>query len=237
MQRQSIPRPNRLLRKTPTSRAARIAFSLVTAFAAIGLPAAARALTIDVGFTSSTYQVQAADTYADLLAQHQAGALLGASSVTSLADVSTAIYAPGVTADYSMLMRIVLDVAQTGLYEFQVGVDWGRGGVAAVIDDSNGQVVSEYVRTDDLWWANDWSNPDVFSTQVTLTQGGSYTLDWIGFEDCCAGASTVRFSFDGGAFQTLDSATFDPYAVPEPGSLVLLAIGLVGLRAYRSRPA
>jgi len=46
--------------------------------------------------------------------------VLGAASTTTLADVSTAIYAPGISNDYSMLMRVVLDVEQTGLYEFQV---------------------------------------------------------------------------------------------------------------------
>jgi hypothetical protein len=132
-------------------------------------------------------------------------------------------------------MRIVLDVAQTGLYEFQVGVDWGRGGVAAVVDNSNGQVISEYVRTDGLWWANDWNNPDVFTTQITLDQGESYTLDWIGFEDCCAGASTIRFSYNGGAYQPLDDATIAPYAaVPEPASFPLVALGLCALRGRRS---
>lgn len=231
MQQQATLWSNRSVHRT------RCACVLAAAVASLSLPVPAHGLTIAVAFRTSTYQVVAGDTYADLLAEHQTGALLGAASVTALSSISTSIYAPGVTTNYSMLMRILLDVAVSGLYEFQVGVDWGRGGVAAVVDNSNAQVTSEYVRTDDLWWANNWSNPDVFSTQVTLNQGESYTLDWIGFEGCCAGASTIRFSFNGGTYQPLDDTNLAPYAVPEPGSLVLLALGLCSLTARRTARA
>jgi hypothetical protein len=219
-------------------RGTRLARLLAVSWVAFLLPGVANALSIDVSFTSSTYQVQAGDTYLDLLAQHQAGALLGTASVTALANISTAIYAPGVTTDYSILMSVTLDVGVSGLYTFQAGVDWGRGGVAAVIDDSTGQVVSEYVRTDNLWWANDWNNPDVFTTQVNLAQGDTYTLAWVGFEDCCAGGSTIRFSYGGGAFQTLDTTSLAPYAaVPEPAALLLVGAGLSLLLTHRSRRA
>ncbi len=230
MQR-STPRPKGSPSRTRCARAL-AALSIVLA-----LPLAADALMIDVAFTTSTYQVQAGDSYSVLLAQHQAGSVLGAANVATLANVSTAVYAGGVTTDYSVLMRVVLDVEVTGLYTFQVGVDWGRGGVAAVVDNSNGQVISEYVRTDDLWWANDWNNPDVFTNQVTLNQGESYTLDWIGFEGCCAGSSTIRFSYSGGAYQTLDDVNLAPYITPIPEATTgaLIVFGLVGMALARRR--
>lgn len=212
-----------------TLRAAALALALL-------LPSAAAALTIDVSFTASTYQVQAGDTYADLLAEHGSGVVLGASSVTSLAGVSTAVYAPGNTTDYSVLMSVQIVAAQTGAYQFQAGVDWGRGGVAAVVDNGTGSVISELVRTDDLWWAYDWNNGDVFVTGVNLTAGESYTLAWIGFEGCCAGSSTIRFSFEGSAFTPIDTGSMGPYAaVRAPGAALLVASLLAGLPLLRRR--
>ena len=60
----------------------------------------------------------------------------------------------------------------------------------------------------------------MFTNQLTLNQGESYTLDWISFEGCCAGSSTIRFSCDGGAYQNLDDVNLAPCAtaIPEPGS-------------------
>jgi hypothetical protein len=213
---------------------------LLCALAAALLPStSARALEIEVSFTASTHQVQAGDDYALLLAEHRAGALLGAATVTSLDGVSTAIYAPGNTTDYSVLMSVRFVAAQAGRFEFQAGVDWGRGGVAAVIDETTGSVVSEQVRTDDLWWSLRWSHPDVFTTQVDLTQGSAYTLAWIGFEGCCAGSSTIRFSFEGSPFVPIDSTSFASYAapasVPAPGVSALVALSLASLPLLRTR--
>ncbi|NNL67152.1 MAG: hypothetical protein HKP30_12975 [Myxococcales bacterium] len=203
---------------------------------ALLLPSAAAALTIDVSFTASTYQVQAGDRYADLLAEHTSGVVLGASSVTSLAGVSTSVYAPGNTTDYSVLMSVQLVAAQSGSYQFQAGVDWGRGGVAAVLDNGTGATVSELVRTDDIWWAYDWNHSDVFVTGANLTAGESYTLAWIGFEGCCAGSSTIRFSYEGSPFTVLDTGSMGPYAaVRAPGAAALLGAALVALPLLRRR--
>ena len=152
----------------------------------------ANALSIGVSSTSSTYQVTATDTYASLLAQHQAGAPLGSATVTGLGNVSTAVYAPGVTSNYSVMMTVDLGIAQAGSYTFQVGVDWGRGGLAAVIDSGSGSVLSETLRTGNLWWNNSWTNPDVFTTTASFAVGDSVTLAWVGFEGCCGGSSTTH---------------------------------------------
>jgi len=211
------------VRRAPLSRAAR---ALALAFAlAGGLPAAAGALSIEVAFTASTYQVQPTDTHADALAAHQAGALLGTSSVEVLEGIEAGVLSGGVDRDYSLAMTVRFDAAVGGDYVFQVGADWGRGGAVAVIDDTAGAVLSEQVFADDIWWANDWSNPDVITTAVTLEAGRSYTLSWVGFEGCCAGPTTVRFSHEGGAFESASSTTLAPFAIPEPALALLLGLG------------
>ncbi len=76
----------------------------------------------------------------------------------------------------------------------------------------------------------------MFETTFDFTVGDSYTLAWVGFEDCCGGSTTLRFSVDGGAFQDLTSTNFDPYVLtPEPGTGLLLGLGLGGLAARRTR--
>lgn len=203
---------------------------------ALGLAPAANALVINVSFTSSTYAVQAGDDYASLLAQHNAGVVLGGGAVATLDGVSTSVHAPGNTTDYSVLMSVDLMPSVSGSFEFQAGVDWGRGGIAAVINNTTGTVISEYVRTDDLWWAYNWNNADVFTTQVNLNAGDSYTLAWIGFEGCCAGSSTIRYSFEGSAFTPISTGSMSGVAsVPESGAVwlassVLLGLGWVGRR-------
>lgn len=201
--------------------------------AALGLllgAAPAGALTITTAFTASTYQVQAGDSYADLLAEHQAGAPLGTSSVDALEGVGAGVLSGGVDRDYSLLMTVALDVAVGGEFVFQVGADWGRGGAAAVIDDATGSLLSEQVIADDVWWSNSWSHPDVFTTTVDLEAGRSYTLAWLGFEGCCAGETTVRFSREGSAFAPVSTAGLGGFAVvPEPGPALLLGMGLLGL--------
>jgi hypothetical protein len=90
--------------------------------------------------------------------------------------------------------------------------------------------VSERVILGDVWWANDWNNPDVFTTTATLAAGDSVTLAWVGFEGCCGGSSTIRFSVDGSAYQPLTEPLFESYTlVPEPSTAMLFGLGLIGL--------
>ncbi|MEM9175997.1 MAG: CCXG family PEP-CTERM protein [Myxococcota bacterium] len=210
--------------------------SLLLSLIALALPGFAHALDFQVDFRQSTYQVTAGDAFLDLLAEHQSGALIQDNVIESLENVSTSVHGGGVTSNYSILISTEFTVDVAGEYTFQVGTDWGRGGVAALIDTGSGTVLDERVLTGNLWWANNWNNPSVFTTTHDFEVGDQYTLAWVGFEDCCGGASTLRFSIDGSAYQNLTAGNVGPFLLtPEPGVATLLLLGLGGLAATRSR--
>ncbi|MCR9096507.1 MAG: CCXG family PEP-CTERM protein [bacterium] len=196
----------------------------------------ATALEFRADFRQSTFQVTAGDTFSDLLAQHEGETLIQSNVIDSLQNVSTAVHGGGVSSNYSILMTTDVTIGVEGRYTFQVGTDWGRGGATALIDNTTGSVVYERVITDDVWWDYDWNNPDVFETTFDFAAGDSYTLAWVGFEGCCGGSTTLRFSVDGGGFADLTSTNFDPYVLtPEPSTGVLVTLGLAGLATTRRR--
>ncbi|MDJ0785509.1 MAG: CCXG family PEP-CTERM protein [Myxococcota bacterium] len=209
-------------------------FVLAT-LASLLLAASATALTIDVSFTASTYATTGTDDHASLLVEHGRGAALGSARVTTLEGVSTSVYASGERNDYSLWMTSTFTVARAGNYTFQVGTDWGRGGAASLFDDSRGVSVAELVRTDDIWWANDFGHADVFTLSGNLDAGMTYTLSLVGFEGCCGGASTVRFSHEGSAFAVFNEPNLRAFVVPELASAVLLPTAVAGLFAARRR--
>ncbi len=191
------------------------------------------ALTFDVEFRDSTYQVVGGDTYDDLVLEHQSGTLLTTLQISGIDGLSS-VASAGVNADYSTWITTSFTAAVTGTYTFQIGTDWGRGGASKAIDLGTSSVLDEFVTTDDIWWNYDWNNPDVLTSVLSLQQGESYSMGWVGFEGCCGGSVTFRFSVDGGAFQTLNDTNFAPYeSTPEPGTATLLGLGLVGLATSR----
>ena len=222
------PRPISSFR--PAARGARRFASALAGLAVVLFAGHAAALSFRADFRSSTYQTQVGDTFADLLLEHQSGSLIQSTVTTGLENISTAVYANGVTSNYSVLLTTTFQAAVAGSYTFQVGTDWGRGGAAALIDAASGSVISERVITDDVWWNNSWTNPDVFTTTASLAVGDSVTFAWVGFEGCCGGSSTIRFSVDGSAYQGFTESNFDGFAiVPEPSTGLLFGLGLLGL--------
>jgi len=228
-----------LLRACSALRAGRLAGALALGALGLGLAAAdADALSFRADFVSSTYRTQVGDTFTSLMLQHQNGSLIRSTVTTGLADISTSVYANGVSQNYSVLMTTSFQVAVAGTYTFQVGTDWGRGGAAALLDGTTGAVLSERVIRDDVWWGYDWNNPDVFTTTSTFAVGDRVTLAWVGFEDCCGGSSTIRFSVDGSGYQAMNEAQFAPFtAVPEPSTAFLFGLGLIGLSVASRRVA
>lgn len=199
----------------------------------------ASALSFQVDFRASTHQVQAGDTFADLLAQHQSEVLIATNQLTTLDAISGVTYGGGVSNDFSTLISTDVTILQSGQYTFQLGTDWGRGAGRIAIDLGSGATLDEWATHFDVYWNDDWNDPDVVTSTLNLVAGESYRLSWLGFEGCCGGASTVRFAFESGPFQILDATNAAPYmaAVPEPGTAVLVGTGLTAFAfARRSRP-
>ncbi len=109
----------------------------------------------------------------------------------------------------------------SGTALFQLGSDWGLGGI--IIGADGGDIV----RTDDIWWANSWTNADVIDFTISGTGYGTFKL--LGFESCCSGNNSLRYDVVGG--QGFSAAV----VTSEPTALLLLAFGLAGLAFLRKR--
>lgn len=146
----------------------------------------------------------------------------------------TNVVAPG--SNHHSHLQVSFDVSGAfagGDWAFQVAPDAGYGG-AMYLD---GVLID--VDTSDLWWGFSWGNINELLAATSINvSAASHTLDVFWAEGCCNGGQSARFSMNGGAdWQALSVANLDAAAVPEPSSVALLALGLLGLARLRKKSA
>lgn len=213
------------------------------AIALIALSAPVAAVSYDINFTRSSYQVGTDDSFWDLLDAHEAGTYLSSNSLTGFDGIESTAQISGSARNHSIMMSTEFNVAKDTHYEFQVGADWGRGGGIAIFNNETETLASEQVFSKDIWWDNDWDNSDVISTDFDFT-AGSWSIIWLGFEGCCSGSTSVRFAENGGEFAALTVDNFYPQSlattktspIPAPTTAILFgsAIGTLLLGRRRS---
>ena len=211
---------------------------LLTGAAALALSASAQAtlLTFDYSVTRSNYQVNGSESSQDLINAHSAGAVLCTDSADGFVRMGPRQNCGFNTRGYSLNLTTQFDLSAGGEYTFQAGADWGRGGGVVLTDLDTGDSTLHSLRTDDVWWARNWNNRDVFNTTFNL-DAGSYAVSWIGFEYCCGGETSIRYSYNGSEFTNFTEENFGAHlaAVAEPETVALLGAGLLSLALVRRR--
>lgn len=128
--------------------------------------------------------------------------------------------ANGAYSHLSISFTVSGDVAGADL-SFQIAADGGYGG-AAYVDGSLTQT-----RDYNIWWGYDWNNTSqMLLADLSNVSIGTHVLDFYWAEDCCNGYQSARFNINGGDWLVLSVSNLDTLAVPEPGSVALLGLGL-----------
>lgn len=134
--------------------------------------------------------------------------------------------------NYAQKISIDLALSANSSYKFQLGTDWGTGGVIYTTPS----IANSYARTDDIWWAHNWNNPSEvidFTLANNSGQTKTTTLVMLGFERCCGGATSLRYAQS--TSNNWQIVAVNAMRVAEPGALAVLGLGLLGLFASRRR--
>jgi len=145
-------------------------------------------ITMDVHSTNNI-RVTAADDASSLMTRFNSGSPICTVALTEFTNVGGRQNC-GTPAHADLATLYTIDYSLgSGTADFQLGADWGLGGI--IIGTDGGDIV----RTNDIWWANNWNNADVID--FSLTGAGSGTFQLLGFEHCCAGNNSLRVIVDG----------------------------------------
>lgn len=110
---------------------------------------------------------------------------------------------------------------------FEFGIDAGFG-MAIYLDNVLIKSTDE-----DLWWSRNWNNSDVFSVPLNNLTREDKVLDIYWAEHCCDGPSSIRFQDESKQWKNLSAANLDAASIPEPTSIALLGLGLLGFVSRR----
>lgn len=129
--------------------------------------------------------------------------------------------------DSLTMLTIDFTINYDGLWSFESGLDAGHG--AALFVD--GTLVDN--RTDNLWWGYNWNHSDVFKVEDIALSTGNHVIQLLWAEDCCNGASSVRFTEKAGQERPLSVANVAAASIPEPTSIALFGLAALGLITRR----
>ncbi|MCJ8295130.1 MAG: CCXG family PEP-CTERM protein [Colwellia sp.] len=129
--------------------------------------------------------------------------------------------------DTLTMLTIDFTINYDGIWSFESGLDAGYG-AALFVDD---KLIAN--RTDNLWWRYNWNHSDVFKVEDIALTTGDHVIQLLWAENCCNGASSVRFTEKSGQERPLSVANVAAASIPEPTSIALFGLAALGLITRR----